>query len=72
MSTVSNIVSIANALIEAYCQKYPDEYCYDDHCLGYTESGEILDAQGGSPDDTFEWILTEIIPDLTQSGTLLE
>ena len=59
------LVSIVNALIEKYCEKYPDEYCFDGQGLGMTKSGRILDADGGNPVPTLKWILDEIIPDLT-------
>jgi hypothetical protein len=53
------LMSIANALIEKYCEKYPDEYCFDDQGLGMTKTGRILDADGGDPKDTLLWVLEE-------------
>lgn len=57
-------VSIVNTLIEKYCEKYPDEFCFDDHAIGITENGNVLDANGDDPRDTLEWVLEEIVPDL--------
>ena len=58
------LVSVCNALIEMYCDKYPEEYTFDDVSLGITEDGRIIDGLGDDGLDTIAWILKDIIPDL--------
>ena len=57
-------VSVANSLIEAYCEKYPDEYNFDDCSVGYDEDGNIMAANGDDFADVLEWVNGEVIPDL--------
>jgi len=57
-------VSVVNSLIEAYCEKYPDEYDFDSASIGYTEDGEIIAANGDDLADVLHWVNSEIIPDL--------
>lgn len=58
------LVSVVNSLIEAYCEKYPDEYDFADVSVGYTDDGEILGANGDDFADVLEWVNSEVIPDL--------
>lgn len=58
-------VGVVNSLIEAYCEKYPDEYDdFDSMSIGYTDDGEIIAANGDDLADVLEWVNGEIIPDL--------
>ena len=58
------IVSILNSIIEKYCNKYPEEYNFDDQGVGYLESGEIISENGDDLIDTLMWVENEVIPDL--------
>ena len=60
------LVSIINALIEKYCEKYPDEYCFDDQSIGMLKTGQIVTFNGDDLKDALEWVLFEIVPDLLQ------
>ena len=57
-------VSVVNSLIEAYCEKYPDDYDFDSASIGCTDDGEIVAANGDDLADVLEWVNGEIIPDL--------
>jgi hypothetical protein len=57
-------VSVVNSLIQAYCEKYPDEYDFDSAGIGYSTEGSIFTANGDDLADTLEWVNSEIIPDL--------
>lgn len=57
-------VSVVNSLIEAYCEKYPDEYDFDSASIRYAEDGEIIAANGDDLADVLLWVNSEIIPDL--------
>jgi hypothetical protein len=57
------IVSIINALVEKYCQKYPDEYNFDEQSFGYTDS-KIITANGDDLELSLDWVLKDVIPDL--------
>lgn len=57
------IVSIINALVEKYCQKYPDEYNFDEQSFGYTDS-QIITANGDDIEPSLDWVLKDVIPDL--------
>jgi hypothetical protein len=57
------IVSIINALVEKYCQKYPDEYNFDEQSFGYTDS-QIITASGDDLELSLDWVLKDVIPDL--------
>jgi hypothetical protein len=57
------IVSIINALVEKYCQKYPDEYNFDEQSFGYTDS-QIITANGDDLELSLDWVLKDVIPDL--------
>jgi hypothetical protein len=57
-------VSVVNSLIEAYCEKYPDEHDFDSESIGYTDDGEIIAANGDDLTDVLEWVNSEIVPDL--------
>ena len=57
-------VSVVNSLIQAYCDKYPDEYDFDDCGIGYDDDGEIISANGDDLADVLEWVNGEVIPDL--------
>jgi hypothetical protein len=56
--------SVVNSLIEAYCEKYPDEHDFDSESIGLTDDGEIIAANGDDLADVLEWVNSEIIPDL--------
>jgi len=57
-------VSVANSLIQAYCEKYPDEYDFDSAGIGYSTNGSIFSANGDDLVDVLNWINSEVIPDL--------
>ena len=57
-------VSIVNNLIQAYCDKYPEEHNFDEESIGFTDDGEIMSDDGDDLTDTLEWVNSEIIPDL--------
>ena len=57
------IVSILNTLVEKYCQKYPDEYNFDEQGFGYTDS-QIITANGDDLELSLDWVLKDVIPDL--------
>ncbi len=57
-------VSVVNSLIEAYCEKYPDEHDFDSESIGYTDDGEIIAANGDDLADVLNWVNSEVIPDL--------
>ena len=57
-------VSVVNSLIEAYCEKYPDEHDFDSESIGYTDDGEIIAANGDGLADVLDWVNGEVIPDL--------
>lgn len=60
------LMSIANALIEKYCEKYPDEFNFDEQSLGMLKTGQIVTFNGDDLKDALEWVLYEIVPDLLQ------
>ena len=62
-------VSLVNALIEAYCKKYPDEYCLNDHMLGFDIDGNIFNSMGDGVEETLEWVIEDVIPDLLWKKT---
>ena len=57
-------VSVVNSLIEAYCEKYPDEYDFGMCSIGYEDDGFIYAANGDDLVDVLEWVNSEVIPDL--------
>ncbi len=56
-------VSIVNSLIQAYCDKYPDEHDFDMESIGYTDDGEIF-AVNDDLTDVLDWVLNGIIPEM--------
>lgn len=58
-----SIVSVLNSLVEAYCQKHPDEYEFDEQSFGYTNS-QILTTNGDDLEVALNWVLEDVIPDL--------
>ena len=64
MKTNELIVSILNALVEKYCEKYPDEYEFDNVSFGYDEEGKIMTSNGDGLKESLEWVLKEVVPDL--------
>ena len=69
LAMVELLTSILNELIERYCGKYPDEYCFDELSVGFGEDGKIKPVDGSDFNETLEWVLEEIIPDLTGKKT---
>ena len=65
ITTTELEVSILNELIERYCDKYPDEYCFDELSVGFGPDGKIKPVDGSDLNETLEWVLEEVIPDLT-------
>ena len=64
LEEIDGFVSVVNSLIERYCEKYPDEYDFDDLSIGFTQSGQIFCVNGDDIADTLDWVNSEIIPDL--------
>ena len=58
------VVSILNALVEKYCEKYPDEYEFDAMSFGYDLDGEIITSNGDGKKGALNWVLKDVIPDL--------
>lgn len=62
------LVSIINNIIEEYCNKTNfctlDENPINTYGVGVTNEGELLSANGDSIEDTFGWVLDEIVPKL--------
>jgi len=65
LTTVELLTSILNELIDRYCKKHPDEYCFDELSVGFGEDGKIKPVDGSDLNDTLDWVLQDIIPDLT-------
>jgi hypothetical protein len=63
-SETEGFVSVINSLIQAYCEKYPDEHDFDSESIGYTDDGEIIAANGDDLADVLDWVNGEVIPDL--------
>ena len=59
-------VSIVNSLIQAYCDKYPEEHDFDEESIGYTSEGEIFAANGDDLDDVLDWVHSVIVPEMVQ------
>lgn len=59
-------VSIVNSLIQAYCEKYPEEYDFDECSIGYTSDGEIVAANGDDLTDVLDWVHSEIVPEMVR------
>jgi hypothetical protein len=64
MKETDLFVSIANNLISAYCEKYPDEFEFETASIGYLNDGTIVSANGDDLADTLEWVNNEVIPNL--------
>ena len=60
------LVSIVNSLIQAYCEKYPEEGDFDELSIGYTSEGEIIAANGDDLTDVLDWVQSEIVPDMVR------
>ena len=61
------LVSIINNIIELYCNETDftlDENPINTYGVGVTNEGELLAANGDSLEDTFGWVLDEIVPQL--------
>lgn len=59
-------VSIINSLIQAYCEKHPEEHDFDEESIGYTSDGEIVAANGDDLTDVLDWVHSEIVPEMVQ------
>lgn len=61
------LVSIINNIIELYCNETDftlDENPINTYGVGVTNEGKLLSANGDSLEDTFGWVLDEIVPQL--------
>ena len=62
------LVSIINNIIEEYCNKTnfctSDESPVDIFGIGVTNEGEVSSVNGDSLEDTLNWVLNEIVPQL--------
>lgn len=65
---IDSIVSILNALVETYCNKYPDYVDFDSTSFCYYERGKEIELNTADDEllDTLEWVFDEVIPDLLE------
>ena len=58
-----NLCTALNCMIEKYCEKYPDEFEFENESVGYDNEGVVM-ANEGSLSDVLDFVANEVVPSL--------